>query len=63
MLASAPYAASKALCQMAKQSNSAQYRSRSENSKPKKKSFMQDGLNGAARHKDQSVYACYVQRG
>ena len=36
MLASAPYAASKALCQMAKQSNSAQYRSRSENSKPKK---------------------------
>ena len=24
---------------------------------------MQDGLNGAARHKDQSVYACYVQRG
>ena len=44
-------------------STSAQYRSRSENSKPKKKSFMQDGLNGAARHKDQSVYACYVQRG
>ena len=36
MLASAPYAASNALCQMAKQSNSAQYRSRSENSKPKK---------------------------
>ena len=38
MLASTPYAASKAWCQLAKQSNLAQYRSRSENSKPKKKS-------------------------